>query len=187
MRAFYDLDLFPRLKELAGHWRTIRDEFRALNAPILKIHRVGKSHGEVAAEVMSHVSSGGQYGWILGWDHDNRENPNWMQYGLVAFDDEIPFARKTMPKTLDLLSNIKGVKVCALSKMKPNTFLSLHSHHEIRSQGLLQFHITVDAPAEQNYAYLNVNGEFNRNVPGDAIVFDGSRRQNHPLHGVQSF
>ncbi len=145
-----------------------------LDAPVLDIHRVGKSYEQVQAEVIEHMQRGGVYGWLKGFERGARENPDWVQYGLVVNDQAVPFARATMPKTLALLSKIDGIRVCGLARMNPHTYLATHTHPKIHVDGLLQYHITLDAPLERNYAYLNVNGEFNHNVPGDAIVFDGS-------------
>ena len=173
-RAFYEIDEFPRLKALARNWQVLRQEFLNLNAPLMEINRAGKTHAEVYAEVVKYVQAGGRYGWLAGWDPDNRANPNWIQYGLMAFDKIVPFVQHAMPKTMQLLAGMEGIKVCALSLMKPQTYLGLHNHPEIHEEGLLQMHITIDVPAEQNYSYLNVNGAFNHNVLGDAIIFDGS-------------
>jgi hypothetical protein len=162
------------LRELADQWEVIREEFLALDAPVLDIHRVGKSYEQVQEEVIAHIQGGGTYGWLKGFDRGAKENPDWVQYGLVVNDTAVPFASATMPKTLALLSKIDGIRVCGLARMNPHTFLPTHRHPKIHTDGLLQYHITLDAPLEGNYAYLNVNGEFNQNVNGDAIVFDGS-------------
>jgi aspartyl/asparaginyl beta-hydroxylase (cupin superfamily) len=172
--AFYPLDKFPKLNELASSWQVIRDEFVRLSAPTLDIDRVGKSHAEVYEETLKYVMEGREYGWLKGWDDSEQGNPDWTQYGLVAFDRPIPFAEAVMPRTIELLKKIEGVKICALSKMKPNVFLNTHRHPELFEQNLLQFHITLDSATENNFAYLNVAGTFNQNVMGNAIVFDGS-------------
>jgi aspartyl/asparaginyl beta-hydroxylase (cupin superfamily) len=172
--AFYPLDKFPKLNELASSWQGIRDELVRLSAPTLDIDRVGKSHAEVYEETLKYVMGGGEYGWLKGWDDSEQGNPDWTQYGLVAFDRPIPFAEAVMPRTIELLRKIEGVKICALSKMKPNVFLNTHRHPELFEQNLLQFHITLNAATENNFAYLNVAGIFNQNMMGNAIVFDGS-------------
>jgi hypothetical protein len=107
--AFYSLEKFPRLRDLASRWETIRDEFAQLNAPTLDIDRVGKSHVEVYAETMAHVRGGGEYGWLMGWGDGDRSNPDWTQYALIADDAPIPFAEMSMPKTIELLRNLNGI------------------------------------------------------------------------------
>ncbi|ATF88621.1 MULTISPECIES: aspartyl/asparaginyl beta-hydroxylase domain-containing protein [Burkholderia] len=172
--AFYPLEQFPRLNELAAQWEIIRDEFLELNAPTLDIDRVGKSHVEVYAETLEHVNGGGEYGWLMGWGEGEAPNPDWTAYGLVAYDEPISFAEARMPKTLALLKRIEGIKICALQRMGPNVFLNTHRHPELHDQDMLQLHITIDAATERDYAYLNVAGHFNQNRIGNAIVFDGS-------------
>jgi hypothetical protein len=38
----------------------------------------------------------------------------------------------------------------------------------------LQLHLPIITAKEQNYAYLNVNGEFRQHTAGEPIIFDGS-------------
>ncbi|MBI0331410.1 aspartyl/asparaginyl beta-hydroxylase domain-containing protein [Burkholderia plantarii] len=172
--AFYPLEQFPRLAALAAKWEIIRDECQQLNAPMLEIDRVGKSHLQVYAETVEHVRAGGEYGWLKGWGEGGVSNADWTQYGLVVRDQPIPFAASRMPRTLEMLKEIAGIKVCALSRMLPNTLLNTHRHPELHDEGMLQMHITLDAASERGFAYLNVAGHFNQNRVGNAIVFDGS-------------
>jgi len=172
-RAFYRIESFSKLQDLAQQWEVMSAECRALDAPTLDIDRVGKSHDQVAAETMAHVQAGGEYGWLQGWGADGA-NPDWLQYALVYRDQQVPFACQTMPTTMRLLAGVRGIKVCTLAKMKAHTFLTTHSHPELRAEGLLQFHITLEAATNANYAYLNVAGEFRQNVLGSSVVFDGS-------------
>lgn len=64
--------------------------------------------------------------------------------------------------------------MAALSRMKPNTILPVHNHPELLEEGLLQFHITLNAAIQYDFSYLNLNGEWHRNKLGEAFVFDGS-------------
>jgi beta-hydroxylase len=72
------------------------------------------------------------------------------------------------------LSDVPGVKVAAFVRLAPDGFLGAHRHPELREEGLLQMHLTLEAADEANYAYLNVEGEFRQHVPGEGFVFDGS-------------
>lgn len=172
--SFYDPNRFPQLQNLAENWELIREEFLALDAPTLTINRVGKSITEIVDEVAAHVEGGGKYGWLWGWGDDMDVMPEWTQYGLVAYDTPIPYAQAAMPGTLELLSKIPGVKLCALLRMEPNVFLGTHSHTGTWEEGLLHMQLTIDAPLTQNYAYLNVNGSFNQSSNGNLVIFDGS-------------
>lgn len=175
MNAFYPLSAFPKIAILAKEWQIIRSELLNLNAPIMNINRDNKSHLQVLAEVEAEFARTGIYGWLEGWSIDGIGNSHWLQYGLVAFGQNIPPAEKYMPKTIKLLAPIKdAIKVCALCNLKAGTLLGLHKHPEIREEGLLQAHITIDTPDQQNFSYLNVNGEFFQHLKGQSAVFDGS-------------
>ncbi|MBX8513359.1 aspartyl/asparaginyl beta-hydroxylase domain-containing protein [Pseudomonas cichorii] len=172
--SFYEACRFPQLENLARNWEVIRDEFQALNAPTLEINRVNKSITELFEELTEHVNNGGEYGWLWGWGDNDQLMTNWTQYALVAYDQPIPYAREKMPRTLELLSNTPGIKLCALLRLEPNVFLGTHSHGGTWEEGLLHMQLTIDAPTEQNYNYLNVNGQFSQSVNGNLVVFDGS-------------
>ncbi len=172
--SFYDSQEFPALETLAKNWDIIRDEYRELEAPQLDIDRVDKLHEEVYKEVEKHVAKNGKYGWLQGWSQDGRPNKGWTQYGMVILDSAVPFIQNEMSRTIKMLLEIKGIKVCALSKLKAQSFLPSHQHPEIHDEGLLQMHLTLEAPQEKNYAYLNVGGKFVQHNNGQMIIFDGS-------------
>lgn len=169
-RSFYPLDAFPKLAALREHWQTIRDELLALDAPVLDIDRVDKTHEQLFAQIERHVGDGGDFGWLHGW----RDNPAWLQYALVLHDAPLPFVMQRFPRTLELIGRLSGIKVCGFSRLAPHGFLSTHRHPELAAENLLQCHVTLDAPLEGNYCYLNVNGEFRQHRNGEALVFDGS-------------
>lgn len=172
--SFYELSRFPKLQHLADHWEVIREEFLALDAPTLTIDRVGKSINQIVEELNAHMEAGGEYGWLWGWGDGDVPMPEWTQYPLVAYDAPIPYAQSAMPKTLELLSQLPGIKLCALLRMEPNVFIGTHSHGGTWEEGLLHMQLTIDAPTKQSFAYLNVNGSFNHSTNGDLVIFDGS-------------
>ncbi len=172
-QSFFSIKEFPKLEFLARNWETIRHEFLELQAPTLEIVRNG-THDEVVLEYTQHLESGKEPGWVLGWSKEGLPNKNWIQYGLIVNDKTLPFTKEKFPKTIELLSSIKGIRVCGLAKMKAHTFLSTHRHPELLKENLLQLHITLDAPLNRNYCYLNVKGKFFQHKNGLAIVFDGS-------------
>jgi beta-hydroxylase len=174
-RAYYPISEFPKLLELAEKWQIIREEFENLDVPVMPINRVNKLFAEVHRELISYMHQGGEYGWMIGWGGKHLENPDWLQFGLITDFSVIEWAPAYMPKTLEILQGIPGIKVCGLAKMKPNCFLTTHTHPELAEEGLLQLHITIDAPESSNFNYLNVNGEFNQNTLGNIVVFDGSQ------------
>jgi aspartyl/asparaginyl beta-hydroxylase (cupin superfamily) len=171
--SFYDVDQFPLLKELAEKWVIIRDEFRQLQTQVMDINRVDKTHEEVLAEIENYINCGSPYGWVQGWGQGGA-NKQWIQYGLIVHDAVVPFITNEMPETLNFLEKIKGIKVCALVTMHPQSSLPCHQHPEILDEGLLQMHLPIETAEVNNYAYLNVNGEFRQHTCGEALIFDGS-------------
>jgi beta-hydroxylase len=172
--SFYSSDRFPRIAELASHWQVIREEFLALDAPILDINRAGRSIAGVVEDVTRHMQQGGQYGWLKGWGDGLEVMTTWVQYGLMAYDQPIPFAVPHMPRTIELLQKVGDVKLCALLRMEPDVFLGRHAHVGAWEEGLLHAQLTLDAPASRNYCYMNVNGQFNQSTNGNLVIFDGS-------------
>jgi beta-hydroxylase len=173
VKSFHDIADFPKLQWLTEHWQFIRDELALLNAPIMPINRVNKSHDDVFREVAHYVGQGNKYGWIFGWGRHGA-NKDWLQFPLIYGDAPVPFLNGEMRQTVALLAQFQGIKVCALLKMNSHSSLPCHDHPELAREGLLQFHLPLKTAATRNYNYLNVNGEFRQHVCGEPIVFDGS-------------
>ncbi|OEC35425.1 beta-hydroxylase [Pseudomonas cuatrocienegasensis] len=171
--AFYPLEDFPALANLVANCSVMQQELAALDAPVLDIDRTNKPHQHVHAELTEHLQQGGDYGWLKGWGAEGG-NHDWTQYALLFRDTPLGPAQLTMPRTLALLQPLKGLKVVALARLAPHSFLSVHRHPELTAEGLLQMHITLSAASEANYAYLNVAGEFYQQKPGTGAIFDGS-------------
>ncbi len=171
--AFFDLDHFPALVDLAHAWQAMRADLDALHAPVMDIDRVGKPHSAVVAEVAHRVTAGETFGWVKGWGGQaGAANPDWTQYGLVLADRSIPFAKA--PRTLALLAGLRGIKVAAFVRLAPGTLLPVHTHPEIATEGLLQAHVTLRAPPPSGSCLLNVAGELCQHVEAHTLVFDGS-------------
>jgi len=128
-------------------------------------------HLQVYAEI---VRLGQGSGWLKGWSGQSQPNPRWLSYGLVIFDRTDFDIPQRMPRTIELLRELRGIKVCALNKLHGNTLLSTHVHPELPAEGLLQYHLCLEGPERYNFNYLNVAGEFVQQAPGAAYVFDGS-------------
>jgi beta-hydroxylase len=172
-RAFYDVDEFPLLADLTGKWLAIREEFLALHAPVMPLHRFGKTYRQIGEEIQAYLEQGGEFGWVTGWGKHGA-NPAWIQYPLVAFGMAPAWVKDAMPLTLELLRPIPGIQTCALVTLKAGGSLHCHHHPEFREHGLLLLHLTLDAAAERNYAYLNVAGQWRQHTPGGVLVFDGA-------------
>jgi len=169
--AFYDLKEFPALLALAQAWPKMRQDLDVLNAPLMDVDRIGKSHERVGAEVIQRVEAGEPFGWVRGWGRAGG-NSDWTQYGLVIGDRVNQYA--SAPRTLALLTPLRGIKVAAFVRLAPGTLLPLHTHPEVAAEGILQMHITLKAPKPLGSCLLNVAGEICQHVTGGALVFDGS-------------
>ncbi|MCE3228704.1 MAG: aspartyl/Asparaginyl beta-hydroxylase family protein [Bacteroidetes bacterium] len=171
--AYYSIEDFPPLKDLVTNWNIIRNEFQALQAPVMNIDRTDKEHEAVLEEVQDYIGKGNEYGWTMGWGKSG-PNKDWVQYGLIIHDEVIPYVSERLSQTIGFLRKIKGIKIAALVTMHPQSSLPCHQHPELFEQGLLQLHLPVETATVNNYAYLNVNGEFRQHVCGQPIIFDGS-------------
>jgi len=170
-QPFHPLELFPDLSPISSNWQTIRDEYLSLNAPILQIDRVNKSHESVYEE----LKAKGHNGWVKGWNTDGMTNEKWLNFPIRFYDQMVFDVEQLMPFTAKLIAPLQGVRVCALNKMLPDLFLGTHTHPDHTTRGTLIYHLCLLADDPNTpYNYLNVNGEFIHQLPGTSYVFDGS-------------
>ena len=176
--AFYTIDEFPRFRELCDNWQIIKEEFLQINAPLMNVHRHAKKQEEVIKQVQSELENGNTYGWVRGWGKEGI-NDDWIQYAIYSNSSYVnkmlePYINRLIPRTLEMLKRINGIKICGFAKLKAHSMLPCHTHEGIYKESLLQFHLPIITAPERNYAYLNVMGEFRRHVEGEPIIFDGS-------------
>ena len=60
MSAFYQVADFPQLQKLSANWRLFRDEYVALNAPIMQVDRVNKRPDYGFGEDAEYLAQGHQ-------------------------------------------------------------------------------------------------------------------------------
>ncbi|HET7115650.1 MAG TPA: aspartyl/asparaginyl beta-hydroxylase domain-containing protein [Hanamia sp.] len=176
--AFYTIDEFPRFRELCDNWQIIREEFLQINAPLMNVHRHAKKLEEFIKQMQLELENGNDYGWVRGWGKEGI-NDDWIQYAIYSNSSDVnkmlePYINKLIPRTLEMLKRISGIKICGFAKLKAHSMLPCHTHEGIYKESLLQFHLPIVTAPERNYAYLNVMGEFRRHVEGEPIIFDGS-------------
>ena len=105
------------LKHLKQHYETIRSECDSL--PTNFIHPSGRKRGDwedspMLKEVMeSYVS--GKNGWLKGWTDEPDE---WYGWPLIWKDRPVVGNCKLCPKTYEILSKTKGVRIAGFSLMK---------------------------------------------------------------------
>ncbi len=114
--SIHDVSEFSILKGVTEKIAVIRSELLALTDFVMPIDRVNKNHDEIFNELQVYLAKGGQYGWMTG-DGKLGGNPNWLQYGLVLYDQPVADAANTMPKTMAILQAMQGIKVCLLAKL----------------------------------------------------------------------
>ncbi len=162
---FHNPSSFAVVSSFQDQWQKIREEYRGLNPAIVDIHRNG-SHEEYFAQVIANN------GWVPSWQVGSTDkNYGWLTYAL-GYEGHFPNeAEAKFPTIMALLKKYPQVKACAFSKMRPLSFIAPHAHVELGGK-ILTFHLGIDVtPAT---AYLSVEGAFEEESNGKAIVFDGS-------------
>ncbi len=163
---FFETENFSFAAELSGRWRLIRQEWQELEAPLLNLHRIGSPH-RFAERLMR------DNGWTSSWQvGSDRPNQDWLTYmlsyrGMVP--DELPAA---MPATARLLARLRGVEVCALSLMRPGSFIAPHDHPDISGR-LLTLHLGLSM--EPRRCYLTVDGDSREERAGSMLTFNAGR------------
>lgn len=158
------------LNSLTKHVAVFLEECQATTSNLLPLSRVNTSDEELFTNLVKHMQEGNNYGWFQGWGNSNLPNPDWTQYGLTVYDNQISWA--ACPKSQELLSQFKRIKSAAFIRMNPYTILPFHTHPEVQEEGNLQAHLTLEA---EPGAYLVVDGEIRPHKVGELLVFDGSR------------
>ena len=162
---FFETQSFEFINELKKNWASIRQEYEGLDSRIVDIHR-NASHQEYLEQIAKNN------GWTPSWQVGSIEkNYNWLTYGLYyrgACPDE---AAEKFPLTMALLKSMPCVVSGAFSKMKLASMIASHRHPELGGN-LLTCHIGIDLMPQRSY--LCVDGKFEEELEGKAIVFDGS-------------
>ena len=169
--SYYNINDFPKLKILSDNWQVIREEALAVPRNYININRVDKDHETVAKELMFKIHATKENGWVFGWSNKSKQNRQWIQYGIMLHDSPVPY--NNMPKTTDLLNQVRGIKIAALNILKRESILGTHTHPEIAAENLAQMHICLDS--EPNQSYLCVNEDFFQYETGNYTIFDGSQ------------
>ena len=167
---------YPFIAALQSQWRLIRQEYLELDAPVLDLHRIGSAETYVERLLKSN-------GWTPSWQVGSADpNRDWLTYALSyhgMLPDDLP---QRMPFTSRLLSRLRDCEVCALSLMRPSSFIKPHTHPEMQGR-LLTLHIGLEAEPERSF--LSVGGLVHEERNGGSVVFDGS--QMHFAVNMSSF
>jgi aspartyl/asparaginyl beta-hydroxylase (cupin superfamily) len=167
---------FPPLVWLTSQWQTIRDEALALDRTDIIDIPVTDSP-DSRTPVARHLLANGRVQWVTGW-HEHaaiKSSADWLIWGLGLMD-QYPLDTQ-MPRTVELLRQISGIKVVSVSLFKPGLVLGVHRHPEFFGERLLTYHLGLDVPPAS--CYLHVRGT--RGTPdlmieeadGHGITFNG--------------
>ena len=143
--SIWDVERFPGLVHLEAGWRSVREEYDALEAD-----RVRHDFEEVA-------------GMPLGVVGD------WQAHFLFDQGRVLPVMGARCPATIELLAPIEGLRSAYFSIMGPGTHLLPHAGP---NRSILRGHLTLRTPAPRGAAALEVDGRRIEHEAGVAFVFD---------------
>lgn len=165
-KAVYNVDNFPKLKELKKYVNDIRKE--AEN--ITKINQSAKRPKKVWVDdehefktfLKTVVKENDK--WINAWE----EGQEWYNYPIIYKDTIIPgLTREICPVTVSLLSKLKGVKVSGFSKLTKDGYIRPHVDENGPGGEWLTYHLCLTGDCT-----LNVDGQKIKQLPGKDIIFN---------------
>ncbi|MGF1539568.1 MAG: aspartyl/asparaginyl beta-hydroxylase domain-containing protein [Pleurocapsa sp.] len=159
---------FPALANFSGYWGTIREEALKLDDFAFPFERLNLDHHEA----LQKIAATGRNGWIKAW---GQTKDKWLHYGFRYENYLITQIVEdySCPKIMSLVKQLKGVRIVALSLLKPGAYILPHTHPELKEDGLLTYHLGLSVP--DNWHWLNIDGTFVQHQEGQSFVFDGSQ------------
>lgn len=174
-KYIYSTDEFIITKILENNWKIIRDEYMKLpkDKMISNIGRKQKNwfnDSEFENLLKIHQNKSG---WIYGWNTDNnKNNKNWINWGLIYNGKPIGKNSKLCPKTTKLLLSIPKIKVAGFSLMKPNSIIKEHYDRTGIIHNSLAYHLGLDVPMNCALVISNKKKIYEKN--GKAFLFDAT-------------
>ncbi|MGI4846671.1 MAG: aspartyl/asparaginyl beta-hydroxylase domain-containing protein [Janthinobacterium lividum] len=162
---FHDPSSFAVVQAFQQNWQAIRQEYLGLQAPFLDLHR-NFGYDEYFARIKS------ENGWLASWQLTSTEkNLSWDTY-LLSLKGQFPDdATEKYPTVQALIRKYPQVGTCLFSRMSPLYIIPPHDHADLGGD-ILTCHLGIDLLA--GHSYLNVEGVFEEEREGRALVFDGS-------------
>jgi len=145
-RPYLSASEFPELNLLQAHWQEIRQEALGLDDA-------------------GHIKAAATYNDI-GFNSFFRTG--WTRFYVKWYGDELPSARALCPRTVELLSGIRGVKAAMFASLPPGGRLV---RHRDPYAGSLRYHLGLATPNSPG-CYIDVDGQRYHWRDGEAIVFD---------------
>lgn len=149
--AIMDMSQFPELAELQENWEVIRDEALALNAD-------GGFDNIGDKDSASFYDIGFRTFYKYGW---TKFYLNWYGYTHES-------AKRTCPKTIDILSRVPAVNGAMFSILPPGGQLTRHLDPVACS---LRYHLGLATPNDDR-CYISVDDNKYSWRDGDPLLFD---------------
>jgi beta-hydroxylase len=145
-RPFQDASKFPELKTLIDNWQVIRDEGLAL----MDEGRIGVSTG--------HNDIGFHTFFKRGW----------KRFYLKWYEDALPSAKATCPRTVELLSRVPSVHGAMFAMLPAGGIIGPHRDP---FAGSLRLHLGLRTP-NSDACWIDVDGQRYSWRDGQGVVFD---------------
>jgi len=149
--AIMDMSKFPELQEIHDNWQTIRDEAQGLMAE-------GGFDSISDPDSASFYDIGFRTFYKYGW---TKFYVNWYGYTHES-------AKRSCPKTVELLSNIPSVNGAMFSVLPPGGQLTRHLDPVACS---LRYHLGLDTPND-DACYISIDDQKYSWRDGEPLLFD---------------
>ena len=146
-----DMEKFPELQEIQENWEVIRDEAMALKAD-------GGFDTITDPNAASYYDIGFRTFYKYGW---TKFYVNWYGYTHQS-------AKRTCPKTVEILSKIPSVNGAMFSVLPPEGQLTRHLDPVACS---LRYHLGLDTPND-DACYINIDDQTYSWRDGEPLLFD---------------
>lgn len=150
---FYYEDIAREASQLSkvSTFKRDRNEWSEMDDPISFLRKLGKNDS-----------------WFHSWDTSDKPDgrDNWLNYHII-FYDKVVGNPAVCPLTINLLKNIKGIRIAGFSKLKAGTRLYPHSDTTGLSTNSLAYHLGLTG-----HAKFYMGGKLMKHAPGKMIIAD---------------
>ena len=164
-RSMMDMAEFPELTELSAEWETIRDEAMALYQD-RAFEQTTREGAQASYDIGFHTFF--KYGW--------------SKYYLKWYGYTHDSAKRTCPRTVELLQSIPSVKGAMFTLLPPGSKLTRHSDPFACS---LRYHLGLATPNSDD-CWISIDGTPYSWRDGEAMMFDETRLH-HAANNTDSY
>eukprot|EP00698_Gefionella_okellyi_P015089 TRINITY_DN4234_c0_g1_i2.p1 TRINITY_DN4234_c0_g1~~TRINITY_DN4234_c0_g1_i2.p1 ORF type:complete len:242 (+),score=29.01 TRINITY_DN4234_c0_g1_i2:527-1252(+) len=164
--AYYDTELFPKLKVFADHFEQILEEARNLLKAAQLDTRIERPvhvwEPESGKPFIRKLAENDK--WFYAWD----KTMNWWNYVVYYYGDVLPGrTRELCPVTCSIVEKLEGIRICGFSFLPPNGKIHPHRDGTGRRAGSLAYHLCLFGKAT-----LTVDWKPELQEPGKVIILD---------------